>query len=130
MLAPALAAIVQCGSPSAPVNPQAVFRVRACVGSIGTPEGQVFRVLLRDSRLIAQARALTGMHKIVAGTVVSGDGGFNAPWSWHLDPGTVQIVDAAIELCDACPSYVETHLASWVGATFCPWSAEILGEQK
>jgi hypothetical protein len=109
---------------------QAIFRVRACAGAITSPDGEIFRVLLRDSGLIARARALTGTHKIVAGRVVAGDGGFNSPWSWHLDPNTVQFPDVTMEVCDACPGYVEANLGTWAGAMYCPWSAEILGEQK
>ena len=56
-----------------------------------------------------------------------GDGGFNAPWSWHLDPAETRFVEAAIEVCDGTPSYVEAHLAEF--PTYCPWGARIVRER-
>ena len=36
----------------------------------------------------------------VSGRLVIGNGGFNSPWSWHLDPDDVTMAEFAIELCD------------------------------
>jgi hypothetical protein len=58
------------------------------------------------------------------GPLRAGDGGFNAPWSWHLDPAETRLVEAAIEVCDGTPSYVEAHRADF--PTYCPWSARIV----
>ena len=63
-----------------------------------------------------------------AGPVRRGDGGFNAPWSWHLDPAETRIVEAAIEVCDGTPSYVEAHLEDF--PTYCPWSARVVARQS
>jgi len=60
-----------------------------------------------------------------AGPLRRGDGGFNAPWTWHLDPGEVRMVEVAIELCDGRPSYVEAHQADY--PTYCPWGARVVG---
>ncbi len=132
LLLAGVASIIQCGSPDAPSRPEAIFQIRACRGSRRAPDGEVFRILLRDSETIAQARALVGAgnRRIVAGSLARGDGGFNAPWSWHFDPGTVRFPEAAIELCDGCPSDVETNGGTWGLGTFCPWSSEIIAEQK
>src|SRR4029077_3943361 len=91
LLLAGLGAIIQCGSPDAPSRAEAIFQVRACRGSRRAPDGEVFQILLRNSDVIAQARALVGAgnRRIVAGTLAPGNGGFNAPWSWHLDPDTV-----------------------------------------
>ena len=62
-----------------------------------------------------------------AGPLRRGDGGFNAPWSWHLDPAETRFVEAAIEVCDGTPSYVEAHLAEF--PTYCPWGARIVRER-
>lgn len=129
LLAAGLGATIQCGSPDAPSRAQSIFQVRACRGSRQRPDGEIFRVLLRDSTVIGQARALVGMRRIVSGTLARGDGGFNMPWTWHLDPDTVRFPEAAIELCDGCPSDVEASGGTWGGGTFCPWTAEILSEQ-
>ena len=131
LLLAGLGAIIQCGSPDAPSRAEAIFQVRACRGSRRAPDGEVFQILLRNSDVIAQARALVGAgnRRIVAGTLAPGNGGFNAPWSWHLDPDTVAFPEVAIELCDGCPSDVEANGGHWGSGSFCPWSSEIIAEQ-
>ncbi len=62
-----------------------------------------------------------------AGPLVRGDGGFNAPWTWHLDPNETELVEAAIEVCDGTPSYVELHQDDF--PTYCPWAARIVLER-
>ena len=61
------------------------------------------------------------------GTLRSGNGGFNAPWTWHLDPSSVRFVEAAIEVCDGRPSYVESHQSEY--ATYCPWGARVIARR-
>ena len=61
------------------------------------------------------------------GLLRSGDGGFNSPWSWHLDPEETNLVEVAIEVCDGTPSYVETHQNEF--PTYCPWGARIVAER-
>jgi hypothetical protein len=48
-----------------------------------------------------------------------GDGGVNAPWSWHIDPSTLEFVDVTTEVCDGLPEFVEdgTLTSDW----YCPW---------
>jgi hypothetical protein len=64
----------------------------------------------------------------VTGRLAIGDGGFNAPWSWHLDPFSTTMAEFSIELCDGVPSDVENNLATWLFQvrTFCPWSSEVI----
>lgn len=62
---------------------------------------------------------------IVSGIVNSGNKEFNSPWSWHLDPATIVLGPLFIELCNARPSYVEAHLAEWLGRQYCPWNARV-----
>lgn len=60
--------------------------------------------------------------RIPNGRIVrDGDGGVNAPWSWHIDPATLEFADATIEVCDGLPEYVEdgTLTSEW----YCPWLA-------
>ncbi len=132
LLLAGLGATIQCGAPDAPSRAEAIFQVRACRASRRAPEGEVFRILLRDSDLIAQARALVGAgnRRIVSGTLASGNGGFNAPWSWHLNPDTVRFPEIAIEVCDGCPSDVEASGGTWDAGSFCPWTSEIIAEQN
>lgn len=127
-----IVASVGCSSPGAPTRAEAIFQVRACRGSRTAPDGQVFRILLRDSSVISQARALVGAggRRIVLGRLAQGNGGFNTPWNWHLDPDTVSFPQVAIELCDGCPSDVEASGVSYGAGTFCPWTSEIIAEQN
>jgi hypothetical protein len=89
--------------------------------------GERFNVRATRPDAIAdlEARRLSGQRGVVLGTLASGDGGFNSPWSWHLDPATVEVADAAIELCDGRPSMVEADTNYWIGTVgqFCPWGA-------
>jgi hypothetical protein len=62
-----------------------------------------------------------------AGPLRSGNGEFNAPWTWHLDPEEVRLVEAAIEVCDGRPSYVEAHQSDF--PTYCPWGARVVRER-
>jgi hypothetical protein len=120
------------GLPSGP-SEGAVFKVLACTGSVSAPSGQEFRILLQDSVLIQQATTrLSGVNMgVVAGSLRTGDGGFNAPWSWHLDPASITFPDAAAEVCDGCPASVETNLGDWLRlGQFCPWSAVVLARER
>jgi hypothetical protein len=88
-----------------------------------------FVVRVTDPATIREARAqVTGQgRKFPIGPLLAGDGGFNAPWSWRLDPDAVRLTEAAIEVCDALPSFVEAHRADF--PTYCPWSARIVEER-
>jgi hypothetical protein len=89
-----------------------------------------FVMRARDPETIRLARAqLTGQGRAFPiGPLLTGDGGFNAPWSWHLDPEAVRLTEAAVEVCDGLPSYVEAHRADF--PTYCPWSGRIVEERR
>lgn len=59
--------------------------------------------------------------RIPLGTIVRDDPSVNAPWSWHIDPKTLEFADQAIEVCDGLPEYVEDRTLT--SDTYCPWSA-------
>lgn len=61
------------------------------------------------------------------GPLVRGDGGFNAPWSWHIDPAAVRFTEFAIEVCDGRPSYVQEHVDDFVAIGYCPWGGRVVG---
>lgn len=48
------------------------------------------------------------------GTPRRGDGGFNAPWVWHLDPATISFAEVTIEACQTRASAVEEDLDYWI----------------
>jgi hypothetical protein len=89
------------------------------------------RFVLRttDRETIARAEAnLRGENRMFpAGPLRAGSGGFNAPWTWHLDPAETRFVEAAIEVCDGRPSYVEGLQADF--PSYCPWGARVVGRR-
>ena len=66
--------------------------------------------------------------RIPSGTIVrDGDGGVNAPYSWHIDPDTLEFVDFTTEVCDGLPEYVED--GTLTSDIYCPWSATVVDLQ-
>jgi hypothetical protein len=98
--------------------------------TLQTANGDKFTVYATDPEAI---QLLTdnyyGLNNMfVTGRLVIGNGGFNSPWSWHLDPDDVTMAEFAIELCDGTPSEVEHNLPYWLFQveTFCPWSSKVI----
>ena len=121
VLAALLFASVACSDDDGPTGPERgrIFQVR-----VGADE---FRMRVTDPDTIQLAMDnLAGRNsKFPNGPIVAGDGGFNAPWTWHLVPESVRMVDASIELCDGSPSYVESHRAEYFASGYCPWAARV-----
>ena len=96
--------------------------------------GEQFKVKVTDPEAIAniEARLASGQTGVIIGSLVRGHGGFNNPWGWHLDPGTVDAVDTAIELCDGRPSMVQNDLNYWMNSvkSYCPWGAKVVGKAE
>ena len=95
--------------------------------------GEQFRVQVTSE---AEAEALrarmqSGVEGVVSGTLVSGSGGINTPWKWHLDASTVHVTAFAMEVCDGRPSMVDADLAYWLNnvGQFCPWGARVIREE-
>ncbi len=93
-------------------------------------QGEKFVIKVTDGEAVRLAEErMMGLNRMFPlGELARGDGGFNMPWSWHLKPESVRMVDASIELCDGLPSHVESDLDYWVDVVgqYCPWSAEIV----
>jgi hypothetical protein len=118
-----------------------VLSVAAVAGCASTPDGaradfvvrvesETFMVRVTDPETILAFRAAAagGRSGFPIGPLRRGDGGFNAPWSWHLDPDETRLTEAAIEVCDGMPSYVQAHLDDF--PTYCPWGARIVEERR
>ena len=120
VLTAALASALACSSTS-PDDGSADFVV--AVGS------EQFVVRSTHAQTIADMRAAVAARRsgFPIGPLRRGDGGFNGPWSWHLDPAEVRLTEAAIEVCDGTPSYVEAHVADF--PTYCPWAARFVRER-
>jgi hypothetical protein len=98
-------------------NPVATFRV----------VDETFKIELATPELVQHARDLLAGEEVASipnGKVVRDDPGVNAPWSWHIDPATLEFADMTIEVCDGLPSYVEDGTVT--SDQYCPWSAEIV----
>jgi hypothetical protein len=98
-------------------NPIATFRV----------VDETYKIELATPELVAHAEALLAGEAVASipnGVVVRDDPGPNAPWSWHIDPATLEFADMTIEVCDGLPSYVEDGTVT--SDQYCPWSAEIV----
>lgn len=88
---------------------------------------QTFKIELATPELIQHAKDLmegSEEGRIPVGTIVRDDPSVNAPWSWHIDPATLEFADATIEVCDGLPEYVED--GTLTSDTYCPWSAEVI----
>jgi hypothetical protein len=96
-------------------------------------EGEQFRLRTTNPATASalDARRRSGTLGVVVGRIVRGDGGFNTPWSWHLDPVSIEVPQVAIELCDGRPSMVQGDLDYWVDTvrTYCPWAARVYDAQ-
>ena len=110
-----------CGSPAAPSPAPVDFLVDVA--------GERFVLRLTDPGAIrlAQANQRGETSAFPFGTVRRGDGGFNQPWSWHLDPADATFVELAIEICDGRPSYLEAHLDEY--PVYCPWGGRVVGRR-
>jgi hypothetical protein len=98
-------------------NPVATFQV----------VDEQYKIELATPELVEHAQALLAGESVASipnGIVVRDDPGPNAPWSWHIDPATLEFADMTIEVCDGLPSYVEDGTVT--SDRFCPWSAQIV----
>lgn len=95
--------------------------------------GEKFKVLVKNPLVAEELRKILRGERsgIVNGELRRGDGGFNKPWSWHLDPDTVEVADVTIELCDGMPSFVESELDYWLNVVkrYCPWNTRVVAEE-
>ncbi len=87
-------------------------------------------ILAPEAITLAEENLRGGNNLFPMGELARGDGGFNKPWSWHLKPETVKMVEVSIELCDGLPSHIEENLDYWIETvgTYCPWGARIIAK--
>ncbi|MBM4429385.1 MAG: hypothetical protein FJ026_03430 [Chloroflexi bacterium] len=98
--------------------------------------GERFQVWVTNPETIQQVldlRAGKSQANIPNGRILRGpgQGGHNAPWSWHLDPEDVHMAEMTIELCDGAPWFVESEVDYFVDTVlrYCPWSAQLVDVQ-
>jgi hypothetical protein len=92
-------------------------------------QGETFVMRVHDPETIRLARDNMERRnrRFPIGPLREGDGGFNMSWSWHFDPDQVRMTEAAVEVCDGLPSYVEAHRPDF--PIYCPWSARVIRER-
>jgi hypothetical protein len=93
-----------------------------------------FKVWVTNEAAVQQLFALdagTSQANIPVGQLAPGAGqaDHNAPWSWHYQPESIEMGEAAIEGCDGLPAYVEENLDDFLMVGYCPWSAELIDLQ-
>jgi hypothetical protein len=87
-------------------------------------EQGTYKIELVTPELIDHVKALmegSEEGRIPIGKIVRDASSVNAPWSWHIDPQTLEFADQTIEVCDGLPEYVEDRTLT--SDTYCPWSA-------
>lgn len=113
-----MAVLLLAGCTPAPTHPVATFEVAGV---------ETYKVELVTPALVKHAEQLLQGKQVSAiplGRVVRGAASVNAPWSWHIDPKTLQFADFTIEVCDGLPSYVEDRTVT--SPDYCPWSAKVI----
>ena len=106
-----------CSDSSAP-DDEATFVFRESL------TGDVIHVDITDQNALGEADRLrqSGEERWVVGTLVRGDGGFNAPWTWHLDPASISFAEVTIEACQTAASAIADDIDYWVGfGQVCIW---------
>lgn len=99
------------------------------VPSVATFEviDQQFRIELVTPELVEHAEKLLrgeDVSAIPVGKIVRDSPSVNEPWSWHIDPKTLEFADFTIEVCDGLPEYVED--GTLTSDTYCPWVAKVI----
>jgi hypothetical protein len=96
-------------------------------------EGERFRVWTINPQTIHNLHELqqgTSTANIPNGRILRGPGQarHNAPYHWHIDPQDMTMAEAAIEICDGLPSYVEENVDEFIERVgrYCPWAAELV----
>ena len=87
---------------------------------------ETYKIELITPALVKHAEQLLKGEEVAAiplGRVVRTPG-VNEPWSWHIDPTTLEFADITIEVCDGLPSYVEDRTVT--SPDYCPWSAKVI----
>jgi hypothetical protein len=88
--------------------------------SVRATDGETKRLMVQNYE------GKNSMH--ITGKLAQGDGGFNSPWPWHLEPDSVRMAEVSIELCDGRPSLIEEDLDYWIETvgSYCPGSSDVI----
>ena len=115
----AIGAVLICGGCGDATDPDGARFVFRDPGS-----NSVVRLEITNPTGLGQASDLlaSGAAQWVLGTPRRGNGGFNAPYSWHLDPASITFAEVTIEACQSAASAVADDLDYWIGfGQVCLW---------
>jgi len=90
-------------------------------------EGQTFKIELATAELVEHAQKLMDGEEVPAipvGLIVRDDPSVNEPWSWHIDPASLEFADFTTEVCDGLPEFVED--GTLTSDRYCPWLAKVV----
>jgi hypothetical protein len=122
MMTAVAVALGGCASPDASSSSVVTFKVAG---------QETYSIELTTPELVEHVKALmkgSEDGRIPNGKIVrTGDGGVNSPWTWHIDPKSLEFVDFTTEVCDGLPSYVEDQTLT--SDRYCPWNAEVVDLQ-
>ena len=88
---------------------------------------ETYKIELATPELIEHVKQIMAGEEVALipnGLVVRDDPGVNAPWSWHIDPASLEFADVTTEVCDGLPSYVEDGTVT--SPYFCPWVTKVI----
>jgi len=109
-----------CGDDGASSAPHPVARIEVA-------GKETYKIELDTPELVDHARDLLAGGedgRIPNGVVVRDSPSVNAPWSWHIDPATLEWADMTTEVCDGLPSDVQDGLIT--SDRYCPWIATVV----
>lgn len=84
----------------------------------------VVRLEITNAQGLTQARDLlrSGEAMWALGTPRRGDGGFNGPFTWHIDPASITFAEVTIEACQTAASAIGDDLDYWISfGQVCIW---------
>jgi hypothetical protein len=127
-----------CGSNTEPASSASAIVTFAFTGH----PADTMKVLVSREATIAAAEAYIATQrgpKLLAGIIVRG-AGVDSRYPFQFLPESVQILDAAIELCDGAPMHTDAAVnvffstslgnANAPTATWCPWSSYPIQVQR
>ena len=88
---------------------------------------ETYKIELATPELIEHVKQIMAGEEVALipnGLVVRDDPSVNAPWSWHIDPASLNFADVTTEVCDGLPSYVEDGTVT--SPYFCPWLTKVI----
>ena len=116
ILSAAVLACASCNDSAGPVGARFAFRDPV------TQDVVRLEITNAEGRNQAEELLASGEGQWALGTPRRGNGGFNSPWTWHIDPATVTFAEVTIEACQTAMSAIDDDLDYWIDfGQVCIW---------